>query len=98
MLVGWGIMIVRLIHLQGAQRQLLNSRVTRQSSFTQTVPARPGEILDRNGHVLAMTVTRESLYAVPSEIVDPAAFVWQIARVLDVNADEFWFRFSWICC
>ena len=92
MLVGWGIMIVRLVHLQGTQRQQLNSRVTRQSSFTETIPARPGEILDRNGHVLAMTVTRESLYAVPSEIKDPAAFVWQITQALDVNADELYER------
>ena len=92
MLLGWAIMIGRLIHLQGAQRQLLNTRVTRQSSFTETVPARPGEILDRNGHVLAMTVTRESLYVVPVEIEDPASFVWQVCSVLNVNADELYER------
>ena len=92
MLLGWAIMIARLIHLQGAQRQLLNTRVTRQSSFTEIVPARPGEILDRNGHVLAMTVTRESLYVVPAEIEDPATFVWQLCSVLNVNADELYER------
>ncbi len=92
MLLGWAIMIGRLIHLQGAQRQLLNTRVTRQSSFTEVVPARPGEILDRNGHVLAMTVTRESLYVVPAEIEDPAGFVWQVCSVLNVNADELYER------
>ncbi len=32
--------------------------------------ARPGEILDRNGYVLAMTVTRDSLYAIPDAIDD----------------------------
>ena len=88
MLIGWSIMIARLIHLQAGQRQSLNSRVTRQSSFSETLPARPGEILDRSGHVLAMTVTRDSLYAVPSQIDDPAAFVWKICEVLDMNADE----------
>ena len=64
MLIGWSVMIARLIHLQAGQRQTLNNRVTRQSSFSETLPARPGEILDRNGHVLAMTVTRDSLYIV----------------------------------
>ncbi|MEZ6124429.1 MAG: penicillin-binding protein 2 [Planctomycetaceae bacterium] len=88
MLIGWSVMIARLIHLQGAQRQLLNTRVTKQSSFTETVPARPGEILDRNGHVLAMTVTRDSLYAVPRKISDPADFAWRVADVLNINADE----------
>lgn len=91
-MLGWCAMIGRLIHLQGAQRQLLNNRVTRQSSFSETVPARPGEILDRNGHVLAMTVTRESLYAVPSEIDDPSAFVWMMTKALDINADQLYKR------
>ena len=88
MLCGWSMMIIRLVQLQGAQRVLLNERVTRQSSFTEKVPARPGEILDRNGHVLAMTVTRESLYCVPREIEDPTAFVWDVSTVLDVNAND----------
>lgn len=84
--MGWMVLMVRLIHLQAAQRQLLNHRVTRQSSFTETLPARPGEILDRNGHVLAMTVTRDSLYAVPNEIEDPADFVWKVSQVLSIDA------------
>lgn len=88
MLVGWCILIGRLIHLQGTQRESLNTRVARQSSFSESIPARPGEILDRNGHVLAMTITRESLYVVPREIEDPTDFVWQLTRALDVNADE----------
>lgn len=84
--MGWMVLMVRLIHLQAAQRQLLNHRVTRQSSFTETLPARPGEILDRNGHVLAMTVTRDSLYAVPNEIEDSADFVWKVSQVLSIDA------------
>ena len=87
-LIGWGMMIARLIHLQAGQRQSMYSRVTQQSSFSETLPARPGEILDRNGHVLAMTVTRDSLYAVPSQIDDAAAFVWQISEALDINPDD----------
>lgn len=91
-LTGWMILIGRLIHLQGTQRESLNTRVTRQSSFKEKIPARPGEILDRNGHVLAMTVTCESLYVVPCEIDDVADFVWQLTRVLDVNSDELYER------
>ncbi|MDG2128576.1 MAG: penicillin-binding protein 2 [Fuerstiella sp.] len=94
MLTGWTIMIGRLVYLQGSQGHSLNTRVTRQSSFTEVVPARPGEILDRNGHVLAMTVTRDSLYVVPAEIEDPASFVWQVCSVLNVNADELFERLT----
>ena len=92
MTVGWIVLAGRLIQLQGAQRESHHSRVTRQSTFTELVPARPGEILDRNGNVLAMTVTRESLYAVPAEIEDPEEFVWSIASVVDINADELFER------
>ncbi|MEQ9409618.1 MAG: penicillin-binding protein 2 [Fuerstiella sp.] len=94
MLLGWALIVVRLIHLQGAQRQLLNTRVSRQSTFQEKVPARPGEILDRNGHVLALTVTRESLYAVPAEIKEADSFVWSICTVLDINADELYDRIT----
>ncbi len=58
MLLGWLAMIGRLIHVQGTQHASMYSRVDRQSTFTETLRARPGEIVDRNGHVLAMTVTR----------------------------------------
>ncbi len=94
LLIGWGIMVARLIHLQGAQRQLLNTKVNRQSTFTEKVPARPGEVLDRNGHVLAMTITRESLYAVPAEISDAGNFVWEVSQILDINADELYDRIA----
>lgn len=84
--IGWVLMVARLIHLQAAQRQLLNNRVTRQNTFSEIIPARPGEILDRNGHVLAMTATRDSLYAVPNRIDDPADFVWKVSQVLSIDA------------
>ena len=85
-------MIGRLIHLQGAQRQLLDERVSRQSTFREVVPARSGEILDRNGHVLAMTVTRESLFAVPSKIEDVTDFCWKVSTVVDINTDKLYER------
>ncbi len=67
--MGWGAIVTRLIQLQGAQQQqLMNDRVTRQSVFSEAIPARPGEILDRNGQVLAMTIPCDSLFAVPEEI------------------------------
>lgn len=85
---GWLLLLGRLIQIQGAQRDLLNDRVERQSTFSETVVARPGEILDRNGHVLTMTVTRESLYAIPDAIERPQEFAWQVSSVLNLNTDE----------
>ncbi len=92
--LGWIALFARLIQLQGAQRQLMNDRVARQSIFSEMIPARPGEILDRNGHVLAMTIACDSLYAVPDEIEEPWEFAWKIGSVLNLNADEVYKRLS----
>ncbi len=90
--LGWCVLLGRLIQLQGAQRQLMNDRVVRQSLFTEVIPARPGEILDRNGHVLAMTITCDSLYAVPDQIEDPWDFAWRVGSILNLNTDELYQR------
>lgn len=90
--VGWMILLARLIQLQGAQRQLMNDRVARQSIFSEVIPARPGEILDRNGHVLAMTITCDSLYVVPDEITAPWDFAWKVGSILNINSDELYRR------
>lgn len=88
----WVIILGRLIHLQGAQRTLMNDRVARQSLFSEVIPARPGEILDRSGHVLAMTVMCDSLYAVPCEIDNLWEFSWKVSSTLNLNADELYQR------
>lgn len=90
--IGWALLLARLIQLQGAQRQLMNDRVARQSIFSEVISARPGEILDRNGHVLAMTVTCDSLYAVPDQIEEPWDFAWKLASILNLNTDEVYQR------
>jgi len=89
---GWAVLIARLIQLQSTQQQLMNDRVTRQSIFSEVIPARPGEILDRNGQVLAMTIPCDSLYAVPDEIEDAWDFAWKIGPVLNLNSDELYQR------
>ena len=92
--MGWAVLVTRLIQLQGAQRQLMNDRVTRQSIFGEVIPARPGEILDRNGQVLAMTISCDSLFAVPEEIEDPWDFAWRVGPILNLNADELYHRIA----
>lgn len=86
--IAWLVIAGRLVQIQGTQRHEFHDRVARQSLFSETIPARPGEILDRHGHVLAMTETCDSLFAVPCEIDDPWAFAWQVAPVVDLSADQ----------
>ncbi|MFN9720734.1 MAG: peptidoglycan D,D-transpeptidase FtsI family protein [Planctomycetota bacterium] len=93
-LAGWFVILARLIQVQGAQREWMNARVVRQSLFSEVIPARPGDILDRNGQVLAMTVMCDSLYAVPAEIEDPWHFAWEVSSVLNLNTDELYGRLT----
>ncbi|MEY4188515.1 MAG: Penicillin-binding protein 2 [Planctomycetota bacterium] len=88
LLTGWMLLMARLIQLQGEQHSQLHSRVSRQSVHQEVLPARPGDILDRSGQALAMTIECESLYAVPSAINDPLKFAWQVSSVLNLNTDE----------
>jgi len=87
-LAGWAVLTARLIQLQGSQHAHLHSRVSRQSIHEEVLPARPGDILDRSGQALAMTIECESLYAVPSGMQDPLQFAWQVSNVLNLNTDE----------
>ncbi len=51
------------------------------------LPPERGRILDRNGVELALTVGIASVYAVPSEIGDPAGTAAQLSGLLDLDAD-----------
>ena len=70
----------RLVVLQILQHDELIARAERQQLRTITAPAKRGEILDRNGRVLAYSVDADSIYAVPSEIDDPQHVAALICR------------------
>ena len=67
-----GAIEARLVYLQVVRHAELTARAERQQSRTIEAPARRGEILDRRGRVLAYSVDAETIYAVPTEIDDPA--------------------------
>jgi cell division protein FtsI (penicillin-binding protein 3) len=60
----------RLFYLQVHKHADLQARAERQQLQTVEVSAKRGDILDRHGKVLAYSVDADSIYAVPSEIVD----------------------------
>lgn len=89
-LLVWAVAIeARLVHLQVFQHEALAARARRQQQRTaETLPNR-GDIVDRNGRVLAYSVDTESVYAVPGDIDDPAAVVSAICGALaDCDAAE----------
>lgn len=62
----FGVVVARLIHLQIFQAERYSDIVGRQSSGTVGIPAERGLIYDRNGQIVAKNVAALSLYAYPT--------------------------------
>ena len=62
----------RLVVLQVFQHDELSARAERQQSETQKTPGKRGEIHDRKGRLLAYSVDADTIYAVPTDVADPA--------------------------
>jgi cell division protein FtsI/penicillin-binding protein 2 len=73
----------RLVYLQVFGRADLVSRAERQQLRTQAVPPKRGDILDRRGRVLATSVDADSVYAVPTEIMNPAEAAKRLCAALE---------------
>ncbi len=79
----------RLVYLQVFDRADLAARAERQQERTPPSPARRGDILDRRGRVLATSVDADTIYAVPTEIANPADVARKICDALgDCDAKD----------
>jgi cell division protein FtsI (penicillin-binding protein 3) len=76
----------RLLYLQVFQYSDMVARADKQRLNTIEAPARRGDILDRNGRVLAYSVDADSIFADPSEIKDPEGVAAAVCRALE-NCD-----------
>lgn len=88
MLFGWAVLAARLIQLQVHSAPEFANLAARQRSFRETVPARPGEIVDRHGHVFATSVTVRSLYVVPSRMKQAWEICGKLAAALHLDPDQ----------
>ncbi|MBI1874913.1 MAG: transpeptidase family protein [Acidobacteria bacterium] len=78
-----GAVEAKLVYLQIYRHADLRARAERQQGRTFTVPAKRGEILDREGRVLAYSVDADSIYAVPTEIKDRERTAVSLCAVLE---------------
>ncbi len=84
-----GILLVavvgKLVEIQVFERDTYVAVGEGQRLRTVSLDASRGRILDREGHDLALSVSRPSVFADPSQIEDPTATAQALAPVLDVN-------------
>jgi len=65
------------------QHDELSARAERQQSETQKTPGKRGEIVDRHGRLLAYSVDADTIYAVPTDVVDLTKAAAQLCGALD---------------
>ncbi|MCA9117315.1 MAG: penicillin-binding protein 2 [Planctomycetaceae bacterium] len=86
----WSVIGGRLVQLQWLDSERFAVRANSQRTFTEAVPARPGDIIDRHGRLLATTVTSRSLFVDPSRIEpgEDEQLVRQVAEAAGADADR----------
>lgn len=85
----WSVVIeARLVWFQVVQHDALVERAEAQTQEALKAPARRGEILDRNGNILAFSVDADSIVAVPSEVKDAEATSRALCAVLACSDAE----------
>jgi cell division protein FtsI (penicillin-binding protein 3) len=101
-LVWMGAALGRLAYLQLFCYSEYLTRAEHQQERIVEVSPRRGVLYDRNLRELAMSVSVDSCFAVPSEIADPDMVARLLSRVLNVSPDEIASRlagssnFAWI--
>jgi cell division protein FtsI (penicillin-binding protein 3) len=78
----------RLAVLQVRDHHALAAQGLRQRVHLTDLPAERGEILDRTGAPLAISLEARDVYADPRYVTDPVAEAKAIARVLDLRPEE----------
>lgn len=99
----WASLAFRAAYLQFVPHEKLNSLQEKQFQTVVSLPARRGNIVDRNGKDLAMSSPTYSIYADPKIIEDRKATAKILAKILKTNPNEVFAkikdktkRFVWI--
>ena len=78
----------RLVRLQIVKFGFFEDLADRQRTRTVPVEPRRGNIYDRNGHPLAMSIDVDSVYAVPSEVHDKETTAAVLGKVLNLDPQD----------
>jgi cell division protein FtsI (penicillin-binding protein 3) len=81
-------LIARLVDVQEFGHQRYASLSTSELAQTITIPAVRGGIYDRNGEVLAETVTKQTVVADPLLITHPGVIAAALSPVLDIPVEQ----------
>src|SRR5207244_13578918 len=78
----------RLVYLQIFRYGSFEQRAQHQQQRTEEVSAKRGIIYDRQGRELAMSISVDSVFAVPAEMPNPTSTISLIARITKQDPRE----------
>jgi cell division protein FtsI (penicillin-binding protein 3) len=78
----------RLFWLQVVRHEELKKQASAQHHTTLQIPADRGEIVDRTGHPLAISLRTEDVVINPQRVVDPGFFAANVAPALGLDAQD----------
>jgi cell division protein FtsI (penicillin-binding protein 3) len=81
-------LVARAFDLQVVRKQFYQRQGDARFLREMPIPVSRGTIFDRNGEPLAVSTPVMSIWANPSEVLDNAARIPQLAQALGVDADE----------
>lgn len=84
----WVGLWARAWQLQMVEGPRLADKARRQHMASELISGKRGLIYDRQGNILAKSVEARSVYANPSEIVDPAKTAEILAPILNVDREK----------
>jgi cell division protein FtsI (penicillin-binding protein 3) len=88
MSLGAVIVLGRAFQLQVIEREFLQKEGNKRHVRTMIIPAHRGAILDRRGEPLALSAPVETIWAVPSALLESAGHVTAIAKLLNRRPAE----------
>jgi cell division protein FtsI/penicillin-binding protein 2 len=83
-----GVVTARLAVLQLGRGEELARRARQQRQHVHRLVPRRGDILDRDGRELAVSVSVDAVAAHPAQVEDPAATARALAPLLDLPARQ----------
>lgn len=82
--LGWLVLAGRLVQLQWLERDQLSEKAEQQRTFVEEIAPRPGDILDRQGRLLATSIQTRSLFLTPRRIKNPAEVAARLAPAVNL--------------
>jgi stage V sporulation protein D (sporulation-specific penicillin-binding protein) len=82
------VLSARLVYFQFYQHDALVERGEREHRVRMDVPARRGDILDRNGHPLAINVMYDTVAVVGSQVKKPDQIASVLSPILEMRPEE----------